>query len=140
MLRMMLLIVALGATTQPSTTTAPSEDAELARRLVGVWVSDPAEPRPLDSIVTLNADGTGTEVAYERGKPPNSGVTVTTRWSIKDRILSVRSITSSDPQRIPPGIQLMDRIISISDEKFVWEAGAGYGTAGGTRHTSLRKK
>jgi hypothetical protein len=52
MFHMLLVIIALGAATQPSTTTAPSEDAELARRLVGVWVSDPAESRALDSIVT----------------------------------------------------------------------------------------
>jgi hypothetical protein len=59
---------------------------------------------------------------------------------VKDRILLVRSIASTDPQRVPPGIQLMDRIIAITDEKFIWETAEGYRGNPAERHTSIKQK
>jgi len=120
--------------------TAPPDDAEFKQRLVGTWVSDPADKGQFVSTVTYNADGTGTESVRMRDQPESTAVRVTIRWSINDGILTLKSVTSSDPQRIPPGLELKDRIISISEERFVFEAYEGYGDAKGKQEVKVRKK
>src|SRR5579859_239135 len=116
------------------------EDKELAKRLVGTWITDPGEPGPTVSTVTYNADGTGSEVVRLREQSESAGVRVTTIWSITNGVLCIKSIASTDPQRIPVGINLKDRIISISANKFVFEAFDGYGDSNGKRSTKIRKK
>jgi len=116
------------------------DDKELAKRLVGTWTTDPAELGPIVSTATYKADGTGTELVRPRDQPESAGVRVTTTWSITNGILRIKSIASSDPQRIPVGIDLKDRIISISADKFVFEALGGYGETNEKRSTKLRKK
>lgn len=121
-------------------TTNLSHDAELARLLVGTWITNPDDKSQVVSTITYKSDGTGTESVRLRDQPESTSIVVTTRWSIKDDILSLKSVTSSDPQRIPVGIELKDRIISISENRFVFEAFEGYDKAiKGTQGTQVRK-
>jgi hypothetical protein len=119
---------------------APINDAELSRRLIGTWVTDPADKGQFVSTATYNADGTGTESVRLRDQSESSSVRLTTRWFIKEGILTLKSMTSSDPQRIPVGLELKDRVISISEDRFVFEADEGYGDSKGKQGVKVRKK
>jgi len=55
-------------------------------------------------------------------------------------ILAIVSISSSDPQRIPAGIQLKDRIISISETELIFEPFEGYGESAPKRVIKKRIK
>lgn len=133
-------VVLFASTMFAAAATAQSDDAALARRLVGTWVTDPASESQGLSTATYNADGTGTESVRLRDQPESAAVRLTTRWSIKDGILTLKSLTSSDPQKVPVGLELKDRIISITAERFVFEAHAGYGKGNGKRDVKLRKR
>ncbi len=120
--------------------TMTLDDKELAKRLVGTWLTDPSEPGPMVSRATYKADGTGTEVVWRRGDRESVGVRVTTRWSVTNEVLYITSTGSSDAQKIPVGIHLKDRIISITADKLVFEALDGYGEGKGKRATKIRRK
>jgi len=75
-----------------------------------------------------------------RDQPESTSVIITTRWSIKDGILCLKSISSSDPQRVPVGTELKDRIISISEDRFVLEDYEGYGDGKERQEVKVRKK
>jgi hypothetical protein len=136
----LLAILLLVTTVAAYSATPPADDAELARRLVGTWITDPADKSPAVSTVTYNSDGTGSELVRLREQPESASVRVTTRWSIKEGILTLKSVASSDPEKIPVGLELKDRIISISADRFEFEAYAGYGDGKGTRGVKVRKK
>ena len=120
---------------------AQADDAVSTRQLIGTWVSDPASTRnPFVTIVTYNTDGTGAESLHLRDQPESTSIRLTTRWSVKDSVLSLRSITSSDPQKIPVGLELKDHIISLTEDKFVFEAEEGYGSGKGTQESRVRQK
>jgi len=67
-------------------------------------------------------------------------VWVTTAWNLRDGILTIKSTASSDPAKIPVGVELKDRIVSISEESFTFERYDGYGQTNGKRETRVRKK
>jgi hypothetical protein len=128
------------ATSLVGAATMTLDDKDLTKRLIGTWMTDPAGTEPMVSTATYNPDGTGSELVRPRGEPESAAVRVTTRWSITNAVLHITSTASSDPQKIPVGIKLQDRIISISADKFVFEALDGYGESKGQRSTKLRKK
>ena len=123
-----------------SAATMMLDDKEIAKRLIGTWSTDPSDLGPITATVTYKANGTGTQVIRPRGEPETASVRVTTRWSITNAVLHMTSTASSDPQRIPVGINLKDRIISISADKFECEPLDGYGETNGKRETRIRKK
>ena len=119
---------------------APSmSDQEVSRRLLGTWASDPAADSFFVTTVTYKEDGTGTEIVFPRGETESAGVKVTTSWFVREGILTIKSTASSDPSKIPVGVEIKDRIISISDGSFTFEAYDGYGSATGKRETRVRK-
>jgi hypothetical protein len=118
----------------------PTSDEEISHRLLGVWVTDPAADSPFVTTVTYRKDGTGTEIVSPRSEKESSGVRVVTAWTVRDGILTIKSTGSSDPARIPVGVELKDRIISLSEESFTFEAADGYGQTNGKRETRVRKK
>jgi hypothetical protein len=123
-----------------SETREPIDDVELARRLVGTWVNGPADKSPMLGSATYNFDGTGRVSMHSRDEPESTSIRLTTRWSIKGRILSLKCLKSSDPQRIPVGLELKDRIISISEDRFVFEPYKGYGDRKVKQEVRVRKK
>jgi hypothetical protein len=116
----------------------PIDDTELAHRLIGTWITDPAEKSDYISTTTYNPDGTGTEEVRLPGRPESASVRVTTRWSVKDHVLHMNSLASSDPRIVPIGLKLSDRIVSISDDRFVFEAGEEYGWGKGMQGAKVR--
>lgn len=102
-------------------------DVQFIEQLVGTWVSEPASALIVTNTVTYNADGTGTEVVEWCEKPEeNPPVTIGFNWGIQDGVLSVNSVSSSHPNRIPTGLQLQDRIVSVDAEKMVTTTHTGY--------------
>lgn len=100
---------------------------QFIEQLVGTWVSEPASALIVTNTTTYNADGTGTEVVEWCEKPEeNPPVTVGFNWGIQNGVLSVNSISSSHPNRIPTGLQLQDRIVSVDAEKMVTTTYTGY--------------
>jgi hypothetical protein len=140
MLKKVITLCALFALATAGAASLPLDDKEIAKRLVGTWVDEPSEQRPFVSTVTYKADGTGTELVHLREQAEATGVRVTTRWSVTNSILCIRSIATTDPKRIPVGVELKDRVISISEDKFVFEALEGYGESNGKRTAKVRKK
>lgn len=132
--RTLLLVGALFA----CAAKAPFDDAALTRQLVGTWTNDPAQAGPVVSTTTYNLDGTGVETVRLSSQPESDGVRVTTEWSVKDGVLILKSVASSDPQRIPAGIELKDRILSISNDRFVFETCDGYGGNKGRQGVKVR--
>ncbi len=116
-----------------------SDDKELSKRIAGTWVSNPSETWHMLGTVTYNPDGTGTEVVWLRDESEGAGVKVTTRWSITNGVLYIKSIASTNPKRIPVGAEIKERIISISANTFVLEALDGHGEVNGRRATLFRK-
>jgi hypothetical protein len=98
---------------------ASYDDAEITRRLVGTWKSDPADGLSNGSRITYNADGSGSEVF----NMPDQDVEVEigTTWTIKEGTLHLDCTSSSKPEVVPTGMKLQNRIISISDDKYVYE-------------------
>ena len=111
---------------------------ELAEQLIGTWVTDPASGEGIVSTVTYNPDGTGTEIV-SFGEPERPDVTVDIRWSVNDDLLTFKSVASSDPQRVPVNFELHDRILSISEDRFVFAAFKGYGIGDGEQGVKVRR-
>jgi hypothetical protein len=132
----LLLLATAGLATEPR----PS-DSVLARRLVGIWVTDPAAQDQFEAVVTLKADGTGREVVYVRGQPEESGVVVTLRWNVRKGIVTYESVASTDADSVPVGMTLKDRIISLTANRFEYETLEGYYEEDtGIRAVHIRRK
>jgi hypothetical protein len=115
------------------------KDAELARQLLGTWVTAPTDKISDSTTATYHADGTGEEVAHVGKGADVRIVRLTTRWSVRDGKLCLESVTSSNPQIVPIGLKLQDIIVSITKNRLVLEAFEGYGSAKGTRATRVRQ-
>jgi hypothetical protein len=118
--------------------TVHLSDDELASRLVGTWKSGPEDSATHASTATYNPDGTGVEVVSFPDRPQDPAVEVTTKWRIEDGILHLNSIASTDPQRVPVGLSLKDRIVSITDDRFEYAGSDGYGGYEGMREFKVR--
>ena len=114
---------------------------ELAKRLVGTWVSDPAseEAGRSTSEATYREDGTGEDVIRVGDGADAKVVKLTTRWKVEGGKLCLEAVTSSDAEVIPVGLMLKDVVISISDERLVLESYEGYGERKGVRSVRVRR-
>ena len=78
-------------------------DKELAKRLLGTWVTDPlvvSGSGGWESTRTYKADGTGTEVVQPGQQPRSAAIRVTFVWSITNSVLFVKGTVLTDPQKI----------------------------------------
>ena len=113
-------------------------DRELAERLVGTWTTYPADNADVVSTATYSPDGTGTEVVQMRSRPGSEDIRIDIQWSIKDSVLSMKSVASSAPQFVPVGMKLNDRILSLTEDKFISQAGMEYGIGEGEQIVKVR--
>ncbi len=117
--------------------SAPSD--ELSQLLVGTWQSQPISDKHPIGQSTYFADGTGIEMVPK--KDPSAPLTrVSLKWRIKDKVLILTSVSSSDPDHVPVGVEIQDRIVSLTAEQFVFEPVAGYPGETPKRITVFRKK
>ncbi len=120
MKKLVLLFCLLGSMFA-SHAIAANDDDELTGRIVGTWTTDPAELATVSGTSTYKADGTGVKVLEQKGQAAAMNPRVTTKWSIKNGILTVRNVKSSNPNMLPEGVEVKERIIFISDKRFVYE-------------------
>ena len=118
-------------------TLSQSSDAELMRLLVGTWTSAHGE-KTHASTVTYEADGTGREIVSFPDDKERPQVEITTEWRIEEGVLHLKSLTSSDPMRVPVGLELKDRVLSIDGERFEYAGADGYGGWEGMREHKVR--
>jgi hypothetical protein len=116
----------------------PISDAELAGRLVGTWATNPDDAKTHASLSTYNSDGTGREVVSFPGSEGERDVELVINWTIQDGVLHLKSVSSSDPDRIPVGLELKDRVLAITDEKFEYTGDEGYRGFEGMRELKVR--
>lgn len=113
-------------------------DAQLAEQLVGTWITQPSDGDVV-STVTYHADGTAVEVVAFGNQPERDPVEVGMKWEVKENVLTFKSVSSSNPNIVPVGFELKDRILSISDDRFTFEAFQGYGIGDGEQGVKVRK-
>lgn len=111
-------------------------DTQLMQRIVGTWTTHPADGDVV-STATYNEDGTGTELVRRRYEPESPDIQVDFLWSIKEGILTLRALDASD-KRILSGLELKDRIVSISDGECVTRTYQGYGWGDGEQIVKRR--
>jgi hypothetical protein len=114
-------------------------DTDLSASLIGTWTDPPSERTPMHGRGTYDADGHGVELVWQAGQPESTAVRIETRWEVTNQILVTSSVKSSDVQRVPVGITLHDRIVSISSDQFVFEP-EGYAGKEKEQHTRIRVK
>ncbi len=116
-------------------------DTNYTRVLVGTWVNDPGDKERVSSTVSYNADGTGFELIRPGAGPgAHAAIRVDTQWSITNGVLTIKCVKATDPM-IPVNLVLKDRIISMTEDRFVFETLEGYpDNAIGKKHVRLKKK
>jgi hypothetical protein len=132
------LAIFLGMLSQCSATT--QSDADIASALVGTWMPPLSEQTTMHGKATYYRDGHGIELLWPVGQPESTAVRIETRWSVTNRVLIVACVKSSDPGRVPVGVELKDRILSVTADEYVFEPESGYGDMEKKRHTRIRTK
>ena len=115
-------------------------DNELSLLLVGAWMTDPAQASVTTSIATYQADGTNIETVWVRERPDSTRINVVGTWKIENGFVLSKSVSSSNQQAIPVGLELKDKIIELSENKLILESFEGYQSANPIRSTLLRQK
>jgi hypothetical protein len=140
-MRQLILILSQAALVGcKSTPRSNQRDHALEIKLEGTWLTVPSENQAFSSKATYRSDGTGIERVWSSGQPESQAVRVETSCAITNGILTIVSISSSDPQKIPSGIELKDRIISVSETELIFEPIEGYGGSAPKRVIKKRIK
>jgi hypothetical protein len=104
----------------------PSQDEALTKSIIGSWVNPPVNEQSLYLESTYRADGTGEELFWAKDQSRTNAIQVQTLWTIKNGLLSVYYLRSSDPKSMPEGKGIKDKIFSMSKNKFTYEPYEGY--------------
>ena len=124
------LIIALLTTP----TIAAESDQQLAKDIVGVWWNRISNGH-IASEATEDFRANGTLLTkgdvYANGKLVEQ-YTIKSTWKIEDGYSHVEVIESSNPSVMPVGVKISDRVISVDEKEFVYQA------ADGTQHTLTR--
>ena len=117
----------------------PLSDATIHSQLVGTWITDPQAKQEVVGTSVFRGNGTGFERLHPRNDP-NNFIRVDFKWSVKDGVLVTTSTKSSNTKVVPVNHTLKDKILSIDQDHYEFEAFEGYADAKGQRVTKVRKK
>jgi hypothetical protein len=106
---------------------ADSSDEIFAQRLLGTWQGEGIEK-------TFNNDGTATGFVYLPEDPENTRTSFKSSWRVENGYLIGKVLESSNSKALPPGDQFSDKIISVTENEFVFE------NQDGERQVRTRKK
>ena len=96
---------------------APAQtDAEMKARIIGTWVLDDGPLSLYYMEKTYAADGTATGFVLNR--QTGNRIDFASRWEIKDSYLTGEVTSSSDPA-MPVGGEYLNKILKMSDKRFV---------------------
>jgi hypothetical protein len=99
-----------------------------------------SEQTAMHAKATYNVDGHGVELLWPVGQPESTALRIETRWSVTNHVMVVIGVKSSDPGKVPVGMELKDRILSITSDQYVFEPESGYGDMEKKRQTRIRVK
>ena len=91
-------------------------DAEMKARIIGTWVLDDGPLSLYYMEKTYAADGTATGFVLNR--QTGNRIDFASRWEIKDSYLTGEVTSSSDPA-MPVGGEYLNKILKMSDKRFV---------------------
>ena len=118
--------------------TPIQNDADIAKALVGTWTDAPSDHAPMHGRITYYADGHGVEFIWPAGQPESTAIRIETQWTVASQVLVLKSVGSSDPQKIPVGVELKDRIVSVTASQLTFELTSGYQGTKKSLHTWVR--
>jgi len=96
---------------------APAQtDAEMKARIIGTWVLDDGPLSLYYMEKTYAADGTATGFVLNR--QTGNRIDFASHWEIKDSYLTGEVTSSSDPA-MPVGGEYLNKILKMSDKRFV---------------------
>ncbi len=116
-----LLAMSLLCLAAPCVTQTRDSDAGLADRLVGTWTRPQDDPGPVVERLTLNADGTGIDVFFDRRSPEESKTSVSMRWSVKRSVLTYVATATSNPEAVKVGTAFSLKLVEVTQDRFVYE-------------------
>ncbi len=116
-----VLVISLVCLVVPCVAQARDSDAALAHRLVGTWVHPQDDPGPLVEQLTLNADGTGLNVFFDRRSPEESKTSVSMRWSVKRSLLTYVATATSNPGAVKVGTTFSVKVVEVTQDRLVYE-------------------
>ena len=115
-----------------------AEDVALARQILGIWQAVPDDKSPYVTTFEFGPEGEGGEVF---SMPPNRDfvpIRATFRWAVRDGVLSIESLSSSDPKQLPVGTKRQARILSIVEDRLVYESLDDQGNSDGKQLVLVR--
>jgi len=97
---------------------APAQsDAEMNARIIGTWVMDDGPLSLYYMEKTYSPDGTA--VGFLLNRQTGKRVDFTSRWEIKDGSFNGVVVTSSNPTALPVGGAYWNKIIKMTDKRWV---------------------
>ena len=136
-----LLAMSLVCLAAPCVAQTRDSDGLLADRLVGTWTRPQDDPGPVVERLTLNADGTGINVFFDRRSPEESKTSVSMRWSVKRGVITYVAIATSNPDAVRVGTTFSLKVVEVTQDRFVYEPYKDNGAREtGHRQTWVRDK
>ena len=106
----------------------PLTDAEISNKIVGVWKVNETAPSGVSSSGTVSVfkDGSVTcDVKYVRG-PRDLLMNYTASWQVENGFLIEAIKTTSNSNLLAVGFVTRDKVLSLDDQKFVFETETGH--------------
>jgi len=118
--------------------TPVQNDADIAKAMVGTWTDAPSDNASMHGRITYYSDGHGVEFIWPAGQSESGAIRIDTQWAVVNQVLVLKSVGSSDPQKIPVGVELKDRIVSVTASQLTFELTSGYQNTKKSLHTWIR--
>lgn len=91
-------------------------DAEMAAKIVGTWIAD-ADGMLAYMEKTYRPDGTSEGFLLD--ETAGRRVAFTSSWKINNGYLNGEVLTSTDPEGLPVGAKYSDKIVKVTNKRFV---------------------
>ena len=120
-----LLLIGCG---RVSSQDRPLTDTVISNKIVGVWKVNETAPSGISATGTVSIfkDGSVTcDVKYVRGTQ-DLVMNYTASWQVENGVLIEAIKTSSNSNLLAVGFVTRDKVLSLDDQKFVFETEAGH--------------
>jgi len=119
-----LLFLSVAVVRSADNVQKPMSDAEITRKLIGVWLVDVQSADGSSSLKgTITMDKTGGMIAVNKitGKNRNVEVQYSGTWQVKDGILLENVMVTSNPVLLPVPTVYREKIIRLNEDELVYE-------------------
>jgi hypothetical protein len=117
--------IAASAVLASTSVGSKAEDARIAKLLVGTWEVSSSEEEKVSGTITYYADGTGSMVGWQLGRPEIK-IRLDFKWELADGLITVFPVKAHippgfDPPATPLPPKSVDRVVSISERQLLTE-------------------